>query len=141
MIIDAIRNGIVIDHIPASLSMKLYRILGLDDLSCSVAVLKNVASSKLGRKDIIKIDEIIDLNWDVLGYIAPDITVNIIRDGALAEKRHPQLPTQLTNVIFCENPRCITTTEQELPHIFKLTDPEQRIYRCIYCEARAKKHE
>ncbi len=141
MIIDAIRNGIVIDHIPASLSMKLYRILGLDDLSCSVAVLKNVASSKLGRKDIIKIDEIIDLNWDVLGYIAPDITVNIIRDGELAEKRHPQLPTQLTNVIFCENPRCITTTEQELPHIFKLTDPEQRIYRCIYCEARAKKHE
>ena len=141
MIIDAIRNGIVIDHIPASLSMKLYRILGLDDLSCSVAVLKNVASSKLGRKDIIKIDEIIALNWDVLGYIAPDITVNIIRDGELAEKRHPQLPTQLTNVIFCENPRCITTTEQELPHIFKLTDPEQRIYRCNYCEARAKKHE
>ena len=141
MIIDAIRNGIVIDHIPARLSMELYRILELDQLTCSVAILKNVSSSKHGKKDIIKIDDIIDLNWDIIGYIDPAITVNIIRNGELAEKRHPQLPNRLTNVIFCENPRCITTTEQELPHIFKLTDPEQRIYRCIYCEARAKKHE
>ena len=141
MIIDAIRNGIVIDHIPASLSMELYRILELDQLGCSVAILKNVSSSKLGKKDIIKIDDIIELNWDIIGYIDPEITVNIIRDGELSEKRHPQLPDKLTNVIFCENPRCITTTEQELPHIFKLTDPEQRIYRCIYCEAKAKKNE
>ena len=137
MTIDYIKNGIVIDHIPAGKSMALYRYLNLDTVECSVAILKNVTSEKLGRKDIIKIDEILDLNWDVLGYLAPDCTVNIIRDGANVEKRHLQLPEQLVGVIECKNPRCITTIEQELTHIFKLTDRKKGVYRCIYCEAKA----
>ncbi|MGN0800998.1 MAG: aspartate carbamoyltransferase regulatory subunit [Candidatus Faecivicinus sp.] len=137
MTIDSIKNGIVIDHIPAGKSMALYRYLNLDTVECSVAILKNVTSEKLGRKDIIKIDEIIDLNWDVLGYLAPDCTVNIIRDGANVEKRHLQLPEQLVGVIECKNPRCITTIEQELTHIFKLTDRKKGVYRCIYCESKA----
>ena len=137
MTIDSIKNGIVIDHIPAGKSMALYRYLNLDTVEFSVAILKNVTSEKLGRKDIIKIDEILDLNWDVLGYLAPDCTVNIIRDGANVEKRHLQLPEQLVGVIECKNPRCITTIEQELTHIFKLTDRKKGVYRCIYCEAKA----
>ena len=137
MTIDSIKNGIVIDHIPAGKSMALYRYLNLDTVECSVAILKNVTSEKLGRKDIIKIDEILDLNWDVLGYLAPDCTVNIIRDGANVEKRHLQLPEQLVGVIECKNPRRITTIEQELTHIFKLTDRKKGVYRCIYCEAKA----
>ena len=136
--IDAISNGIVLDHIRAGLSMELYRILNLDKLQCSVAVLKNVTSRKMGRKDIIKIDEIIDLNFDVLGYVDPGITVSIVRDGKLDRKFSVELPERVTNVIRCKNPRCITSTEQELPQIFKLTDREKRVYRCIYCESRAK---
>ena len=138
MVIDAISNGIVLDHIRAGLSMELYRILNLDQLQCSVAVLKNVTSRKMGRKDIIKIDEIIDLNFDVLGYVDPGITVSIVRDGKLDRKFSVELPERVTDVIRCKNPRCITSTEQELPHIFKLTDREKRVYRCIYCESRAK---
>ena len=138
MVIDAISNGIVLDHIRAGLSMELYRILNLDKLQCSVAVLKNVTSRKMGRKDIIKIDEIIDLNFDVLGYVDPGITVSIVRDGKLDRKFSVELPERVVNVIRCKNPRCITSTEQELPHIFKLTDRENRVYRCIYCESRAK---
>ncbi len=138
MVIDAISNGIVLDHIRAGLSMELYRILNLDKLQCSVAVLKNVTSRKMGRKDIIKIDEIIDLNFDVLGYVDPGITVSIVRDGKLDRKFSVELPERVTNVIRCKNPRCITSTEQELPQIFKLTDREKRVYRCIYCESRAK---
>ncbi len=138
MIIDAIRNGIVIDHIRAGSAMELYRILGLESLSCSIAIIKNAASNKMGKKDIIKIDEVIDLNLDVLGYIDPGITVNIIRDGVRVDKFSPALPERLTDVIQCRNPRCITTTEQELQHVFKLTDREKRIYRCIYCDAPAK---
>lgn len=137
MTIDSIKNGIVIDHIPAGKSMTLYHYLKLDQVECSVALLRNVASEKHGRKDIIKIDEILDLNWDVLGYLAPDCTVNIIRDGQNVEKRHLQLPEQLVGVIECKNPRCITTVEQELTHIFKLTNREKGLYRCIYCEAKA----
>lgn len=137
MTIDSIKNGIVIDHIPAGKSMTLYHYLKLDSIECSVAILKNVTSEKLGRKDIIKIDDVIDLNWDVLGYLAPDCTVNIIRDGTNAEKRHLQLPEQLVGVIQCKNPRCITTIEQGLTHIFKLTDRKKGVYRCIYCEAKA----
>ena len=137
MTIDSIKNGIVIDHIPAGKSMALYRYLNLDTVECSVAILKNVTSEKLGRKDIIKIDEIIDLNWDVLGYLAPDCTVTIIRNGANVDKRHLQLPEQLVGVIECKNPRCITTIEQELTHIFKLTDRKKGVYRCIYCESKA----
>ena len=138
MVIDAISNGIVLDHIRAGLSMELYRILNLDKLQCSVAVLKNVTSRKMGRKDIIKIDEIIDLNFDVLGYVDPGITVSIVRDGKLDRKFSVELPERVVNVIRCRNPRCITSTEQELPQIFKLTDREKRVYRCIYCESRAK---
>ncbi len=138
MVIDAILNGIVLDHIRAGLSLELYNILGLDSLQCSVALLRNVSSRKMGRKDIIKIDEIIDLNFDVLGYIDPGITVNIVRDGKLDRKFRVELPERVENVIRCKNPRCITSTEQELPHVFKLADREKRIYRCIYCESRAK---
>lgn len=137
MKIDAINNGVVIDHIPAGKGMELYKYLGLEKLDCEVALIKNAASKKLGRKDIIKISSDIELNLDILGYIDPNITVNIIKDGEKVEKRHPELPKTLKDVIFCRNPRCITSIEQELPHIFKLTDPEHKVYRCIYCETRA----
>ena len=139
MIIDAISNGIVIDHISAGKAMELYNILGLDKLDCSVALLKNVSSGKLGRKDIIKIDRVLDPDWDVIGYVDPGITVNIIKDGKLAEKRQLKLPERITNVIRCKNPRCITSVEQELPQIFTLTDEETRTYRCLYCETKAEK--
>ena len=137
MTIDSIQNGVVIDHIPAGKAMALYQHLNLEQADCSVAILKNVPSQRLGRKDIIKIDDGMDIEWDVLGYIAPDCTVNVIRDGVISEKRHLALPEKLVNVIRCRNPRCITTIEQELPHIFKLTDGKKRVYRCIYCESRA----
>lgn len=137
MTIDSIQNGVVIDHIPAGKAMELYQHLNLEQADCSVAILKNVSSQRLGRKDIIKIDGGMDIDWDVLGYIAPDCTVNIIRDGSISEKRHMALPEKLVNVIRCRNPRCITTIEQELPHIFKLTGGKKRVYRCIYCESRA----
>ena len=139
MIIDAIKNGIVIDHITAGKAMELYNILGLGELDCSVAILKNVSSGKLGRKDIIKIDQALELDWDLIGYVDPNITVNIIADGEQVEKRQLKLPETITNVIRCKNPRCITSVEQELPQIFKLTDQENRIYRCLYCETQAGK--
>ena len=146
MIIDAISNGIVIDHITAGKAMYLYKVLELDKLDCSVALLKNVVSNKLGRKDIIKIDRILDLDWDVIGYVDPGITVNFIKDGKQVEKRqlklptrkHLELPKKLVNVIHCKNPRCITSVEQELPQVFTLTDPATRTYRCLYCEAKAE---
>ena len=139
MIIDAIKNGIVIDHISAGKAMELYKILGLGELDCTVAILKNVVSGKLGRKDIIKIDRVLDLDWDVIGYVDPNITVNIIMDGRRVEKRQLKLPETITNVIRCKNPRCITSVEQELPQVFKLTDREKRVYRCLYCETQAGK--
>ena len=139
MIIDAISNGIVIDHISAGKAMELYNSLGLGKLDCSVALLQNVVSRKLGRKDILKIDHVIELDWDVIGYVDPGITVNIIKDGQRVEKRQLKLPERITNVIRCKNPRCITSVEQELPQIFTLTDPAQRIYRCLYCEAKAER--
>ncbi len=137
MIIDAIKNGIVIDHITAGKAMELYQILGLGELDCTVAILKNVVSGKLGRKDIIKIDRILELDWDVIGYVDPNITVNIIKDGERQEKRQLKLPETITGVIRCKNPRCITSVEQELPQVFTLTDRENRVYRCLYCEAQA----
>ena len=137
MVIDAIKNGIVIDHITAGKAMELYRILGLGKLDCTVAILKNVVSAKLGRKDIIKIDQIMELDWDVIGYVDPNITVNIIKDGVRVEKRQLKLPETITNVIRCKNPRCITSVEQELPHVFRLTDRERHEYRCLYCETKA----
>lgn len=138
MNIDSIKNGIVIDHITAGRSMKIYRLLGLESLDCSVALIKNVTSRKMGKKDIIKIDSDFDVDTDILGYVDPGVTINIIRDGKIAEKRTLELPTELTDVLKCKNPRCITSTEQELPHIFRLTDREHRVYRCIYCETKGK---
>lgn len=137
MIIDSIQNGIVIDHISAGKAMELYNILGLGELDCTVAILKNVTSGKLGRKDIIKIDRIMELDWDLIGYVDPSITVNIIKDGERVEKRQLKTPEIITGVIRCKNPRCITSVEQELKQVFKLTDPEKRVYRCLYCETQA----
>ena len=137
MIIDSIQNGIVIDHISAGKAMELYNILGLGELDCTVAILKNVSSGKLGRKDIIKIDQIMELDWDLIGYVDPSITVNIIKDGERVEKRQLKTPEIITGVIRCKNPRCITSVEQELKQVFKLTDPEKRVYRCLYCETQA----
>ena len=137
MNIDPIRNGIVIDHITAGKGVELYRLLGLESADCSVALITNAASTKTGRKDIIKIDELIDLNTDLLGYVDPGVTVNIIRDGKTTEKRKISLPERFEGVISCRNPRCITSTEQELPQVFRLADPENRVYRCIYCDSKA----
>lgn len=138
MNIDSIKNGIVIDHITAGKGMEIYKLLGLDSLDCSVALIKNVGSCKMGKKDIIKIDSDFDVDTDILGFVDPDVTVNIIKDGKIAEKKTIGLPERLNNVLICKNPRCISATEQELPQIFKLTDRERRIYRCIYCETKAK---
>lgn len=138
MNIDGITNGLVIDHIEAGKGMELYNALNLGELECSVALIKNVSSHKMGKKDIIKVDEVINVDLDVLGFIDPNITVNTIQNNEIVGKSHIELPKRVTNIIKCKNPRCITSTEQELPHIFKLTDPEKRIYRCIYCETKAK---
>ena len=138
MNIDSIKNGVVIDHIKAGKSMEIYNHLELDKLDCTVAIIKNVHSKKMGYKDIIKIDSEMVVDLDVLGYIDPDITVNIIKDEVLCEKKKLTLPSQIKDVIKCKNPRCITTTEQDLPHIFKLTDAATKTYRCIYCETKAK---
>ncbi len=138
MNVDGVNNGIVLDHIHAGKSMEIYRILRLDKLTCSVAVIQNVSSEKYGKKDIIKIDENIDINLDVLGYIDPNITVNRVIDGKLSEKEHLELPEVVTDIIKCKNPRCITSVEQEIVHKFRLADREKRIYRCIYCDAEHK---
>ena len=137
MNIDSIQNGVVIDHITAGGGMKLYELLGLDTIDCSVALIRNVSSKKMGRKDIIKIDAAIPIDLDVIGYVDPGATVNVIRNGVLVEKRSIEMPEQLVNVIRCKNPRCITTCEQELDHVVRLTDRENKIYRCIYCETKA----
>ena len=138
MNIDAIQNGIVIDHITAGRGMRLYELLKLDALDASVAIIKNAVSHTTSKKkDIIKIDSDIAIDMDVLGYVDPGVTVNIIRDGALVEKRRIDMPEKLTNVIRCKNPRCITSTERALDHVFKLTDPRNKVYRCVYCETKA----
>lgn len=138
MQIDKIENGIVIDHIKAGQGMELYRILGLDALDCQVALIKNAESKKMGKKDIIKVDRMIDVNLDAIGFVDPEITVNIIKNGVREKVEHIELPEKIVDIIKCKNPRCITTTEQELPHVFKLTDREHRVYRCMYCESKAK---
>lgn len=134
MNIDGVRNGIVLDHIKAGKSMIVYDYLKLSKLKCCVALIQNCQSPKMGLKDIVKIDELIDIDLDILGYIDPGITVNYVKDGQLIGKKHLALPETLKNVIKCKNPRCITSTEQELPHIFRLDDRENGIYRCIYCD-------
>ena len=139
MIIDAIKNGIVIDHISAGKGMELYQILGLDQLDCSVAMIQNADSPKMGKKDIIKIGTLLDIDLDVLGYIDPGITVNIIRDGKVDKRYHLWLPERIVGVIKCKNPRCITSVEVNAVHEFRLADKEKKIYRCIYCEHQASK--
>lgn len=138
MQIDAIMNGIVLDHIKAGNSMNIYSVLRLGELDCSVAIIQNADSVKMGKKDILKIDALIDINFDVLGYLDPGVTVNIIKDGKIENRLHLELPKTVEGVIKCKNPRCITSIEQELPHRFKLVDPQKRLYRCVYCEAAAK---
>lgn len=136
MNIDSIKKGIVIDHISAGKGMRLYELLRLSELDASVAIIKNAQSSKLSKKDIIKIDADIKIDLDVIGYVAPDATVNIIKDGILAEKFSVKAPKLLKNVIRCKNPRCITSTEQGLDRVFRLTDEQKKTYRCIYCDAK-----
>ena len=139
MNIDSIQNGVVLDHIQAGKSMDIYKHLHLDELDCQVAIIKNARSEHMGKKDIIKIDYPLDLDLDVLGYIDPDITVNIIQDGKLVEKKHLALPEKLVNVIHCKNPRCITVAEPQLDAIFLLNDPEKHTYRCAYCDTEKKR--
>ena len=139
MIIGQIKDGIVLDHITAGKAMEIYNILKLGELDCTVAMIKNAESPKLGKKDIIKISTLLDLDLDVLGYLDPGITVNVIRDHVVAERRQVALPERVVGVIKCKNPRCITSIEQEIVHEFKLTDREKKVYRCIYCEQAAKK--
>ncbi|MBQ8311934.1 MAG: aspartate carbamoyltransferase regulatory subunit [Clostridia bacterium] len=138
MNIDSIKRGIVLDHIKAGRSMDIYKLLHLDELECCVAIIKNVKSNAMGRKDIIKIDEEITIDLNVLGYIDPGITVNVIEDGVIVEKKHLELPERLTNVIRCKNPRCITSVEPGLDQIFRLADKSRQIYRCIYCDSERK---
>ena len=134
MNIDSIQNGVVLDHIQAGKSMEIYQYLHLDQLDCSVAIIKNARSGHMERKDIIKIDSPVELDLDVLGYIDPNITVNIIRDGQLVEKKHLELPEKLVNVLRCKNPRCITVSEPQLDAIFKLSNRSRHSYRCAYCD-------
>lgn len=135
MNIDSIKNGIVIDHIKAKMGLEIYDVLKLGELDCSVAIITNARSEKMGRKDIIKIDRAIDLDLDILGYLDPNITVNIIKDDVRVEKYHVELPKEIRNIIKCKNPRCITSSEQELEQVFVLADKDRKKYRCKYCEA------
>ena len=139
MKIGHIENGIVLDHITAGNGMNIYNVLKLGELDCTVALIKNADSPKMGKKDIIKISTHMDIDLDVLGYLDPGITVNIIHDSVITERRHVALPERVVDVIKCKNPRCITSVEQEIVHEFKLADRNKKIYRCIYCEHEAKK--
>ena len=141
MIIGEIRDGIVLDHITAGRGMDIYNILHLGELDCTVAMIKNAESEKMGRKDIIKVGQVLDLDFDVLGYLDPGITVNIIRNGERVKREKLTLPRHIKGIIRCTNPRCITSSERGLVHEFKLTDPERRVYRCVYCESEAGRQE
>ena len=134
MNIDSVKDGIVIDHIQAKKGLDIYEALKLGDLDCSVAIITNAKSKKMGRKDIIKIDKKINLDLTILGYIDPNITINIIKDNERIDKYHVELPKEIVNIIKCKNPRCITSVEQELEQVFFLADKEKRTYRCKYCE-------
>ena len=136
--ISGLKDGVVIDHIQPGGAFEIYNYLKLDRLDCSVAIIKNAKSNKTGKKDIIKIEGPLCVDLDILGALSPNLTVNIIRDGKIVEKRHLCLPDTVTNILRCKNPRCISSCEQELPQIFKLTDRENRVYRCLYCETKAK---
>ena len=138
MNIDSIKNGIVIDHIKAKKGLEIYNALGLQNLDCSVAIITNAKSEKMGKKDIIKIDRNIDLDLDILGYLDHNITINIIKNDERINKYHVELPEEIVNILKCKNPRCITSTEQELKQVFVLTDKEKKTYRCKYCETLLK---
>ena len=139
--IDSIQNGIVIDHIQAGKGMRIYELLELDKLDCCVALIKNARSSKLGRKDISKIEGDLAINFDVLGFIDNNITVCTIKNGELVKKENIVLPRRIKNVVKCKNPRCITSTEENLDQIFVLCDEKAHRYRCLYCEQAYKSHE
>ncbi len=138
MILSPIDNGIVLDHIKPGCGFEIYNTLKLSELKCQVALILNAQSVKMGKKDIIKIAETIDLNLDVIGYIDPGVTVNFVEEGKVVKRMHLEAPEKVVGVIKCKNPRCITSTEQELQHMFKLTDREKKVYRCMYCESKAK---
>ena len=138
MKIDEIKNGIVIDHIEPGKSMEIYNFLNLSELDCQIAIIQKASSKKMGKKDIIKIDGELDIDVNVLGYFDPDVTIIIIKYGERVEKKHPTLPEKIENIIKCKNPRCITSVEPDIPQIFKLTERKNRVYRCIYCETKAK---
>lgn len=136
--ISGLKSGVVIDHIAAGGGMQIYHYLNLEKLDCSVAIIKNAKSNRMGKKDMIKIEGPISLDLDMLGVLDPNITINIIEEDHIVEKRHLNLPEEVTNIIKCRNPRCITSIEQELPHKFRLTNREKGIYRCVYCEQKFK---
>ena len=137
--IGGLNEGIVIDHIEAGGAMKIYTYLNLEKLDCSVAIIKNAKSNKMGKKDIIKIDSLLDIDLDILGVLDRNITINVIKAGVISQKRNLKLPSQVTGIIKCKNPRCVTSIERELPHRFKLTDATKGVYRCVYCEQAFKK--
>lgn len=136
MKIDSLKNGIVLDHITAGNSMEIYRTMRLDRLDCAVAMIMNARSTQMGRKDIIKIADFTELNMEVLGVIDPGVTVNIIKDGKLVEKKHVELPERIFNVLQCKNPRCITVSERQLRSEFVLTNRDKKIYSCAYCDTK-----
>jgi aspartate carbamoyltransferase regulatory subunit len=138
MNIDSIKNGYVIDHIQLGKAMSIYELLGLNELNCQVAIITNAKSKKTGRKDIIKIDKVIDIDLEKLGFIDPNVTVNVVKDDKIVEKKKLTLPDKIVNVAKCKNPRCITSVEKELDQIFILTDKTKNIYRCKYCEMSLK---
>ena len=135
MNIDSIKNGYVIDHISAGHAMKIYDYLKLEDLDCSVAMIMNARSTKMGKKDIIKIDQKVKIDFDVLGYIDPNITINVIENDKKVKKFHPELKNELIDIVKCKNPRCITSVERGLKHICILKDKENAKYRCKYCDS------
>ena len=137
--IGGLQEGVVIDHIKAGGSMEIYHYLKLDELDCCVAIIKNAKSNKYGKKDIIKIEGITEINTDILGFIDHNITVNVIKDGVIAEKKAIGLPNEIHNVIKCKNPRCITSVEEGIEQVFRLSDRERHLYRCIYCEQEFKR--
>ena len=132
--IGVLNTGIVIDHIEVGGAMKIYSYLQLDSMENSVAIIKNAKSNKMGKKDIIKIEGDVEIDLNMLGVLDHNITINIIKDGQIIEKKNPKLPEQVANILRCKNPRCITTIEQEIPHIFRLTNRTKGVYRCMYCE-------
>ena len=137
MIIGQIKDGIVLDHLTAGNAIRIYHVLGLDRLSCTVALIQHADSKKMGKKDIIKVGQVIDLDFAVLGYLDPGITVNVIKNGELAKREHLSLPERVTDIIRCKNPRCITMTEPGIRQQFRLTDPKKKVYRCVFCDSEA----